>query len=104
LLEKLSARSPLARLAKAPADLVVPREGDITMFGLSLGHIVILSVVVLLFGSRRLPELGAAMGKGMHAFKKGLSGEEDLDPTPARHEAMGTRNPDAVLPPSNKNA
>ncbi|MFX5578706.1 twin-arginine translocase TatA/TatE family subunit, partial [Acinetobacter baumannii] len=51
------------------------------MFGLSLGHIVILAVVVLLFGSRRLPELGSALGKGMHAFKKGLNGEEDLEPS-----------------------
>ncbi len=45
------------------------------MFGLSGGHLLILAVVVLLFGRNRLPELGSAMGKGMHAFKKGLSGE-----------------------------
>jgi sec-independent protein translocase protein TatA len=45
------------------------------MFGLSGGHLLIVAVVVLLFGSRRLPELGSALGKGMHAFKKGLNGE-----------------------------
>ena len=45
------------------------------MFGLSLGHILILTVVVLLFGHRRLPELGHALGKGMGAFKKGLEGK-----------------------------
>ena len=44
------------------------------MFGLSGGHLLILAVVVLLFGRNRLPELGSAMGKGMNAFKKGLSG------------------------------
>ena len=44
------------------------------MFGLSGGHLLILSVIVLLFGSRRLPELGSALGKGVHAFKKGLEG------------------------------
>jgi sec-independent protein translocase protein TatA len=44
------------------------------MFGLSGGHLVILGVVVLLFGSRRLPELGSALGRGVHAFKKGLEG------------------------------
>jgi sec-independent protein translocase protein TatA len=47
------------------------------MFGLSLGHLIILLVIVLLFGSRRLPELGAALGKGLHAFKKGLEGRAD---------------------------
>lgn len=45
------------------------------MFGLSLGHLLVLTVVVLLFGSRRLPELGHAMGMGIGAFKKGLEGK-----------------------------
>jgi len=51
------------------------------MFGLSLGHLLVLSVVVLLFGHRRLPELGHALGKGMGAFKRGLEGKDtDDDP------------------------
>jgi TatA/E family protein of Tat protein translocase len=54
------------------------------MLGLSLGHLIILTVVVLLFGHRRLPELGHALGKGMGAFKRGLEGkgpeEDDQDP------------------------
>jgi sec-independent protein translocase protein TatA len=52
------------------------------MFGLSLGHILILTVVVLLFGSKRLPELGHAMGMGLGAFKKGLEGKglDDNEP------------------------
>ena len=45
------------------------------MFGLSLGHLIILTVVVLLFGHKRLPELGHALGKGMGAFKRGLEGK-----------------------------
>ena len=49
------------------------------MFGLSLGHLLILLVVVLLFGHRRLPELGSALGKGLNAFKKGLEGKSDDD-------------------------
>ena len=74
------------------------------MFGLSLGHLVILAVVVLLFGSRRLPELGSALGKGMHAFKKGLEGVEDLPPSQGHRPVSGAREPDAVLPPQDKNA
>jgi sec-independent protein translocase protein TatA len=47
------------------------------MFGLSGGHLLILAVIVLLFGSKRLPELGSALGRGVNAFKKGLEGKED---------------------------
>ena len=46
------------------------------MFGLSLGHLLILGVVVLLFGHRKLPELGSALGKGVSAFKRGLEGKD----------------------------
>ncbi len=49
------------------------------MFGLSLGHLLVLAVVILLFGARRLPELGSALGRGLHAFKKGLEGTNDED-------------------------
>ncbi len=52
------------------------------MLGLSPGHLLILTVVVLLFGHRRLPELGHALGKGAGAFKRGLEGkgsEEDQE-------------------------
>jgi sec-independent protein translocase protein TatA len=49
------------------------------MFGLSLGHLLILTFVVLLFGHRRLPELGGALGRGLSAFKKGLEGKDKDD-------------------------
>ena len=45
--------------------------------GFSLGHIIIILVVVLLFGSRRLPELSGAVGKALKAFKDGLDGNGD---------------------------
>jgi sec-independent protein translocase protein TatA len=44
--------------------------------GLSLGHLLILLLVVLLFGARRLPQLGSGLGKGLRAFKKGLEGQD----------------------------
>ena len=72
------------------------------MFGLSLGHLIVLAFIALLFGSRRLPELGSAFGKGIRAFKKGLSGEEDLDASAGHQIKNGVRNPDAVLPPDDK--
>ncbi len=39
-------------------------------------HILILLVVVLLvFGAKRLPEIGRSLGEGMRGFKDSLSGE-----------------------------
>lgn len=54
------------------------------MFGLSVGHLLILSFVILLFGHRRLPELGHALGKGVGAFKRGLEGKETDEEDPKK--------------------
>ena len=46
------------------------------MLGFSFGHLLSLAFVVLLFGNRRLPELGRALGSGVGAFKRGLEGRD----------------------------
>ena len=46
------------------------------MLGLSFGHLVILFFVLLLFNARKLPELGASLGMGLRAFKKGMEGQD----------------------------
>jgi sec-independent protein translocase protein TatA len=38
---------------------------------------IILGIALLIFGARRLPELGRSFGKGIVEFKKGLKGIED---------------------------
>jgi sec-independent protein translocase protein TatA len=41
-------------------------------------EIIILVVVLLLvFGSRRLPEMGRSVGKGMREFKQAVTGKDD---------------------------
>jgi sec-independent protein translocase protein TatA len=51
--------------------------------GLGLPEILILSVVVvLMFGTRRLPELGSGLGKAISNFKKGYRESEAIDITP----------------------
>jgi sec-independent protein translocase protein TatA len=53
-------------------------------FGISLPELLILLVVLLLvFGAKRLPEMGRSLGKGMREFKDGVSGvEESVTRTP----------------------
>ena len=43
-----------------------------------LETLVILIVILLLFGAKRLPEIGKALGEGIREFKKNLhdSGED----------------------------
>jgi sec-independent protein translocase protein TatA len=38
---------------------------------------MILVVVLLLFGAKRLPEVGASIGKGIREFKRSLSDTQD---------------------------
>jgi len=49
------------------------------MFG-SIGTpelIIIMFVILLLFGSKRLPELARGIGKGIHQFKKAMEDVKD---------------------------
>ena len=39
--------------------------------------LLIFGVVLLLFGGRKLPELGGAIGESIKNFKKGLKGDDE---------------------------
>jgi TatA/E family protein of Tat protein translocase len=39
--------------------------------------LLLLCVVLLLFGAKRLPEIGASMGRGIREFKRSLGGVSD---------------------------
>ena len=47
---------------------------------LGIGEIiVILVVLLLLFGAKRLPEIGKSIGKAFKEFKEGVKGEDKKD-------------------------
>ena len=53
------------------------------MFGLGPMELaIILAIVVILFGARRLPEIGSGVGKAIKNFKSGVSGDDEIDVTP----------------------
>jgi sec-independent protein translocase protein TatA len=41
--------------------------------------VVILIIALIVFGPKRLPELGKSMGKGIREFRSSLSGDKDDD-------------------------
>ena len=47
------------------------------MFGLSFEHIVIVGVILLILGPKRLPEVGQSMGKAIKNFKDSFNGVQE---------------------------
>ncbi len=45
--------------------------------------LILLAFVLLLFGPKRLPEMGRSLGKGMREFKDSISGKDDDKDEPA---------------------
>jgi sec-independent protein translocase protein TatA len=53
------------------------------------GLVVILIVALLVFGPKRLPEMGRSLGRGMREFKDSVSGKEDthaIQPPPTQDD------------------
>lgn len=58
-------------------------------------HLIVLAVVAfLLFGAKRLPELGKGLGEGLKGFREGIRGISD--PAPSQQT---TQQQAAVQPP-----
>jgi sec-independent protein translocase protein TatA len=63
--------------------------------------VLLLLLALLLFGAKRLPEIGRSMGKGMREFKDSLSGNEKDDdpaelPMQTTDATVATRERDTV--------
>jgi sec-independent protein translocase protein TatA len=55
------------------------------MFGLGPMELgIILVIIVVLFGAKRLPEIGSGFGKAIKNFKSGISDDDEIDVTPEK--------------------
>ena len=41
--------------------------------------LIILAIILLVFGARKLPEIGASLGRGIRTFKSAVTGEEEKE-------------------------
>ena len=70
-------------------------------FGISIWELMILLLVLLLiFGAKRLPEMGRSLGKGMREFKDSVTGVEEAvthhdSDSDTRRAPLRTSEPDA---------
>ena len=44
------------------------------------GAVIILIVLLVVFGPKRLPEMGRSLGRGMREFKDSITGKDDDEP------------------------
>ena len=61
---------------------------------------IVLVIALLVFGPKRLPELGASLGKGMREFKDSITGKDEEREERAKLEASAAApQPDADSEP-----
>jgi sec-independent protein translocase protein TatA len=61
-------------------------------------HLILIAIVAfLLFGAKRLPELGKGLGEGLKGFREGIKGVTDPAPPPTQ---QSTQNPPPPPPSS----
>lgn len=61
------------------------------MFGIGIQELlVILLIVVIVFGAKRLPELSSSLGKAIRNFRRSMSESDEIDITPGKNEQTST--------------
>ena len=65
------------------------------------GLVVILIILLLVFGPKRLPEMGRSIGRGMREFKDSLSGSgRDDDDDDAERRLSAPEDEESVTAPA----
>jgi sec-independent protein translocase protein TatA len=63
--------------------------------------IILLVIVLLIFGPKRLPDLGRSLGRGMREFKDSVTGK-DSDDEPARLAQTEAPPPEPTATPADR--
>ncbi len=60
------------------------------MFGLGSGShwLLILLIVLVIFGGKKIPELMGGLGKGIKSFKKAMEEPDAIDVTPDKRDEI----------------
>lgn len=76
------------------------------MGGMSVWHwLIVLVIVLLVFGSKKLGNVGSDLGKAIRDFKKGLGGDEDeKDKDKDKEKPEPQLKADEPAPPSSTQA
>jgi sec-independent protein translocase protein TatA len=61
--------------------------------------IVVLLIVLVLFGPKRLPEIGSSLGRGLRGFKDSLNGRDQLNASVAAATAREDQQPARTAEP-----
>ena len=75
------------------------------MFGKEIGFgeiLVLLLVFLLVFGAKKIPEIGQGLGKGIREFKKSLSDTQDALNAPTHDDRAP--GPQRIMEPEARNA
>jgi sec-independent protein translocase protein TatA len=54
--------------------------------------LLIVLVIMLIFGGKKIPELMGGLGKGIKSFKKAMNEPESIDVTPEKREEIDTKS------------
>lgn len=61
---------------------------------------IVVIIALLVFGPKRLPELGRSLGKGIREFKGSIGGDRDDDDDDDDVKAIGASQATATKPPA----
>ena len=56
--------------------------------------LIVGGLVLLIFGPKRIPEIGKSLGKAIRGFKKGVSVDEEIDVTASENKSDELKEPE----------
>ena len=53
---------------------------------------ILFLIIILLFGAKRIPEIGRSIGRGIQEFKKGMRDTDEEEQAPAKQDEEKTQS------------